>query len=58
MPVPANEAANFVVIQAQIFGILKIFLNVASGSNRLDHLKEGGPKWGVHARNTPSGEDQ
>ena len=48
MPVPANEATNFVVIQAHIFGVLKIFLNVPSGSNRLDHLRKCGATWSAH----------
>jgi hypothetical protein len=42
VPVPPDEAPHFVVVQAQIFPVFKIFLNTPSGANSLDHLWQSG----------------
>src|SRR6266566_2060869 len=42
MPVPPKEAAHFIVVQPQIFGVFKLFLDMPSGSNSLHHLLQGG----------------
>ena len=38
MSIPANPATNLIVVQAQIFGVFKIFLNTKACPNRLHHL--------------------
>src|SRR6516162_1480877 len=48
MSVPAGETAHFVVVQAQIFGVFKIFLNMPPGATGLHHLLQRGALWGEH----------
>jgi hypothetical protein len=43
-----------VVVQAQILSVFKMFLNMPSGANGLDHLWQGGSFRGKDARSTLS----
>src|SRR5438876_2449198 len=46
MSVPPKKAAHLVVVQPQIFGVFKRFLDMPSGSKSLHHLAERGSLWG------------
>src|SRR5258708_8141121 len=40
--VPTDEAPHFVVVHAEIFAVFKIFLNMPSGANSLNHFWQRG----------------
>jgi len=42
VPVPTDEAPHFVVVHAEIFAVFKMFLNMPSGTNGLDHFWQSG----------------
>ena len=48
VPVPPDEASNFVVIQSHVFGVFKIFFNMPACANGPHHLVQGGSRWGEH----------
>jgi hypothetical protein len=48
VPVPADEAAHFVVVQPHVFGVFKILLDMPSGSKSFHHLLQGGSRRSKH----------
>jgi hypothetical protein len=46
VPVPPKKAAHFIVIQAHVFRLFKIFLTMPAGANGLHHLVERGSRRG------------
>ena len=45
MTIPSNEAADLVVVQAQIFGRFKVFFNMPAGADGFHHLWQRGSWW-------------
>src|ERR1051326_5378957 len=45
MPIPADPAADLIVIQPHVFRVFKIFLDMPAASTGMDHLLERGGRW-------------
>src|SRR5215467_8616928 len=48
VPVPSDEATNFIVIQPHVFGVGKILFDMPAFATGPHHLLQGGSRWGEH----------